>query len=130
MTRYCLGIDVGSVGSKAVIFDGARVLASRVVPSGTNYAVTAAKLKAEVLASAGLKGSDIAASVATGTGGGNANADGHHSVIICDARGVNFTFPQARTVITLSASAPAEKETFRSPLNSSASLRKRLIAMG
>ncbi len=40
MKGYYLGIDIGSSGSKAVIFDGEKVLASAVMPSGTNYSTT------------------------------------------------------------------------------------------
>ena len=101
MIDYFLGIDIGSVGSKAAIIDGNKIIASVVVPSGTNYATTAANVKEEVLNKAGLQPQDIKSSAATGTGGRNAGADSYHGVIVCDARGVNMTFPSARTVIDI-----------------------------
>jgi len=101
MIDYFLGIDIGSVGSKAAIIDGNKIIASVVVPSGTNYATTAASVKEEVLNKAGLQPQDIKSSAATGTGGRNAGADSYHGVIVCDARGVNMTFPSARTVIDI-----------------------------
>jgi activator of 2-hydroxyglutaryl-CoA dehydratase len=101
LSGYYLGIDIGSVGSKAVIIDDGGLIASAVIPSGTNYATTSAGLKAEALKRAGLKESDIRASSATGIGGRNAGADSYHGVIICDARGVNLTFPSARTIIDI-----------------------------
>ena len=101
MIDYFLGIDIGSVGSKAAIIDGNKIIASVVVPSGTNYATTAASVKEEVLNKAGLQPQDIKSSAATGTGGRNAGADSYHGVIVCDARGVNMTFPSARTIIDI-----------------------------
>lgn len=101
MRSYYLGIDIGSVGSKAVIINGNDVIASTVIPSGTNYASTAAAVRAEVLKQAGLKENDITASASTGTGGRNAGTDSYHGVILCDARGVNFIFPAARSIIDI-----------------------------
>lgn len=96
-----LGIDIGASGSKAVLFDGAKILSSAVMPSGTNYATTSGAVKAAALQKAGLKEADITASAATGIGGRNAGADSYHGVILCDARGVNLLFPHARTVIDI-----------------------------
>jgi (R)-2-hydroxyacyl-CoA dehydratese activating ATPase len=102
MSAYYLGIDIGSVGGKAVIIDdGLKIVASSVVPSGTNYSTTAAALKEDVLNKAGLKPADIRASGSTGTGGHNAVADSYHGVIVCDARGVNLIFPSARTIVDI-----------------------------
>jgi (R)-2-hydroxyacyl-CoA dehydratese activating ATPase len=101
MSGYFLGIDVGSVGSKAVIMDGQKIAASVVIPSGTNYATTSAAAKAAALEQAGLRETDIAASAATGIGGRNAGSGSYHGVIICDAKGVSFTFPAARTIIDI-----------------------------
>jgi len=102
MSAYYLGIDIGSVGGKAVIIDDSRVIiASIVIPSGNNYATTAASLKEEVLNMAGLKPEDIKAGSSTGTGGRNAAADSYHGVIVCNARGVNLVFPSARTIVDI-----------------------------
>ncbi|MHB8084663.1 MAG: acyl-CoA dehydratase activase [Dehalococcoidia bacterium] len=101
MTEYFLGIDIGSVGSKAVIVDDRQIIASAVIPSGTNYVNTTAALKAEALGKAGLQASDIKRSAATGIGGRNAGADSYHGVIICSARGVSLNFPAARSIIDI-----------------------------
>ncbi len=102
MSSFFLGIDIGSVGSKAVIIDNAaRIVAAAILPSGTNYSTTAVALREEVLRQAGLKLSDIKAGSATGTGGRNADVGGYHGVIVCDARGVNATFPTARTIVDI-----------------------------
>jgi (R)-2-hydroxyacyl-CoA dehydratese activating ATPase len=101
VSEYYLGIDIGSVGSKAVIIDADRVISGVVIPSGTNYATTSAAVKAEALSKAGLQESDIKASAATGIGGRNAGATSYHGVILCDARGVHFTFPTARSIVDI-----------------------------
>jgi (R)-2-hydroxyacyl-CoA dehydratese activating ATPase len=101
VTEYFLGIDIGSVGSKAVIVDNKDIVASAVIPSGTNYVNTTAALKAEALGKAGLQASDIKRSSATGIGGRNAGADSYHGVIICSARGVSLNFPAARSIIDI-----------------------------
>jgi len=101
VSGYYLGFDIGSVGSKAVIINDSGMVASSVIPSGTNYATTSAAVKAAALQSAGLQESDITATAATGIGGRNAGADSYHGVIICDARGVNLTFPTARSIIDI-----------------------------
>lgn len=101
MSKYYLGIDIGSVGSKAVIIDKDKIVASVVIPSGTNYTTTFAVVKAEALKMAGLNESDIADSAATGIGGRNAGVGKYHGVILCDARGVHFTFPSARSIIDI-----------------------------
>jgi predicted CoA-substrate-specific enzyme activase len=102
MTSCCLGIDIGAASSKAVVIDGQKkIMGAAVIPSGTNYTTTAAAVKAEALNQAGLQLADITSSAATGIGGRNAGAGGYHGVIICDARGVNLTFPSARTIIDI-----------------------------
>jgi (R)-2-hydroxyacyl-CoA dehydratese activating ATPase len=101
VSGYYLGIDIGSVGSKAVVIDSEKMIASAVIPSGTNYATTSASVKAEALKLAGLKESDITASAATGIGGRNAGAGSYRGVILCDARGVHYTFPTARSIVDI-----------------------------
>ncbi len=102
MSAYYLGIDIGSVGGKAVIIDDSRkIIASTVIPSGNNYATTAAALREDVLKKAGLKTYDIQAGGSTGTGGRNAPSDSYHGVIVCNARGVNLIYPSARTIVDI-----------------------------
>jgi len=102
VSGYFLGIDIGAAASKAVVIGSQRkIMGAAVIPSGTNYATTAAAVKAEALQKSGLQLADITFSAATGIGGRNAGAEGYHGVIICDARGVNLTFPGARTIIDI-----------------------------
>jgi predicted CoA-substrate-specific enzyme activase len=102
VSGYFLGVDIGAASSKAVVIDSRKTIVGAVViPSGTNYATTAAAVKDEALRQAGIQPPAISASAATGIGGRNAGADSYHGVIICDARGVNLTFPNARTIIDI-----------------------------
>ena len=102
MSGYFLGVDIGAAASKAVVIDRQKkIMGVGVIPSGTNYVITAAAVKAEALKQAGLQLADITSSAATGIGGRNAGAGSYHGVIICDARGVNLTFPSVRTIIDI-----------------------------
>lgn len=62
------GIDIGSTTTKAVIFDGAKILASSVMPSGIAPAETAAKVLASALAEAGLAKEQLSSIASTGYG--------------------------------------------------------------
>jgi predicted CoA-substrate-specific enzyme activase len=102
VSGYFLGVDIGASASKAVVIDSQKkMMGAGVIPSGTNYATTSAAVKAEALKQAGLQLADITFSAATGIGGRNSGADSYHGVIICDARGVNLTFPSVRTIIDI-----------------------------
>ena len=102
MSGYFLGIDIGAAASKAVVIDGQKkIMGVGAIPSGTNYAISATAVRDDALKQAGLHLADITFSAATGIGGHNAGAGSYHGVIICDARGVNLTFPGARTIIDI-----------------------------
>ncbi len=97
---WLMGIDIGSRTSKGVIAQDGKLSAYRFLPSGSNYRVTAERLREELLAKAGLLPEDIAYTVATGQGAGSvpfSNRDVDD--IRCCARGINRIFPSARTVI-------------------------------
>jgi (R)-2-hydroxyacyl-CoA dehydratese activating ATPase len=101
LSAYYLGIDIGSASAKAVIFDGRNIVASSIMPSGTNYPATALALKTDVLTAAGLKQEEIISSASTGSGGRKAGANKYYGVIVCDARGIHFSYPSARTIIDI-----------------------------
>jgi predicted CoA-substrate-specific enzyme activase len=62
------GIDIGSTTTKAVIFDGVKILASSVMPSGIAPGETAEKVLASALAEAGLVKDQISSIASTGYG--------------------------------------------------------------
>lgn len=101
MNNYYLGIDIGSVSSKAVVIDDKGIVALSVMPSGTNYASTSALIKDVAFKAAGIMENEITASAATGIGGRNAGCNSYHGVILCDAKGVHYLFPAVRSIIDI-----------------------------
>ncbi|MFC1907496.1 acyl-CoA dehydratase activase [Chloroflexota bacterium] len=98
---YAAGVDIGSAFIKAAIVNG-ELLAYHVLPSGGNYKLTADEVLKVTLAKAGLSTKDIACVVATGYGAANVSlADEAITEVACQARGVAYFFPSARTAIDI-----------------------------
>ncbi|MFC1921187.1 acyl-CoA dehydratase activase [Chloroflexota bacterium] len=99
MTRF-MGVDIGSVTSKAVITADGKIEAFVIIPSGSNYRVVAEQLREDVLKKAGLQQDDIACITVTGHGTNQIDF-GNRKVadMRCCARGINRLFPLVRTVI-------------------------------
>jgi (R)-2-hydroxyacyl-CoA dehydratese activating ATPase len=96
-----IGIDIGSGTSKGVIIKNGSIIASRIMPSGVNYRMLAQKLKDELLAEAGLT-EDMVCIATTGHGAGIIPFSNLQvSDIQSCAKGINFIFPSARTVIDI-----------------------------
>ncbi|NVM24654.1 MAG: 2-hydroxyglutaryl-CoA dehydratase [Desulfobacterales bacterium] len=97
---WFIGIDIGSVYSKGVITRDNELSASYLILSGGNYRTAAERIRQELLKKMDLTQDDIDNTVATGSGAGNVYFASHKvSDIVCTARGINSTFPSARTVI-------------------------------
>ena len=95
-----MGMDIGSGTSKGVIVRDGKPLAYHLLLSGVDYRAVAQKLREEILAMAGLSAADIADTIATGQGAGNAAFSGQQaSDILCCARGITSIFPSVRTII-------------------------------
>jgi len=97
---HVAGVDIGSAFSKAVIFDGSKVVSYNIAPSVGNYRDTAEKVVAGALAKAGLSPGDIDYTVATGYGASSVAS--HNQVasdIYCQGKGASLLFPSVRTVI-------------------------------
>ncbi|MGD0230276.1 MAG: acyl-CoA dehydratase activase [Syntrophorhabdales bacterium] len=102
--RYCLGIDIGSGFSKAVVCQDRIVRASAIMPSGGSYSEAARKVAEAALHKAGLSPADISSTTATGYGAGAVDfADRSATDISCHAAGVHHLFPSVRTVIDIGA---------------------------
>lgn len=99
---YTLGVDIGSITSKAVLLvDGKTVAASSLVKAGTGTRGPGEAVQ-EVLASAGIGRQLLAYTVATGYGRVTYDeADAEVSEITCHARGVRFWVPESRTIIDI-----------------------------
>ena len=103
-TSHVLGIDLGAGFSKAVVCEGASVLASAVAPSVGNYRRTAISVAQAALDEARLSMADIAWVGATGYGAAAVDfADKTATDIACHAAGVHRLFPSARTIVDIGA---------------------------
>jgi len=103
---WFLGVDVGSVTTKAVVTKDNELVAYQTMPSGSNYKIAAERVVTEALAKAGLSSEDIAYAVATGYGANNVDiASQQVTDISCCARGVSRLFPTVRTIIEVGGQA-------------------------
>jgi predicted CoA-substrate-specific enzyme activase len=102
--KWFMGLDIGSTASKGVITGNGRSPVYHHLPSRADYRAAAEALSAELLAKAGLRRQDIAATVFTGHNAGDLPAK-HRRIadIRCCARGTAHLFPRARTVIDVQA---------------------------
>ncbi|MBF7082851.1 2-hydroxyglutaryl-CoA dehydratase [Desulfallas sp. Bu1-1] len=100
---FTLGIDSGSLTAKAVIMDGNRRIVSHSVKQLEFVSEKAVKIAMDnALAAAGLELSDMAYIVSTGYGRRRFSfANKAITEISCHAKGANYVFPDARTVIDI-----------------------------
>ncbi|MCS7241092.1 MAG: acyl-CoA dehydratase activase [Candidatus Caldatribacterium sp.] len=95
------GIDVGSQSTACVLWDGRKVLGFSVLPSGVNPKKRAHEVLTKALEMAGR--TDAPLRIAA-TGYGRYQVDGAQVVvseITCQAKGVAYFFPKAKTVIDI-----------------------------
>jgi predicted CoA-substrate-specific enzyme activase len=96
------GIDIGSVFTKAVLFENGKVIAFETVISGGNYKAAANKVMNQLLAKASTSIESIAGIMTTGIGTTSGPfASRHVSDISCQAKGIIYLFPPARAVIDI-----------------------------
>jgi predicted CoA-substrate-specific enzyme activase len=101
-TKAVIGVDIGSISSKAVILSNNGILSWAIVPSVGNYRAAADEVVTRALAKAGLSVEDIGYVVATGYGAASASlANQSASDITCQGRGVSYLFPSVRTVVDI-----------------------------
>ena len=100
---YYLGVDLGSLSCDAVIIgENGGVLASAVVPTGARNREAIARATSEVLAAAGVREADLAATVSTGYG--RERVEGRLAAvteITCHARGVQAVFEGTQLLIDI-----------------------------
>ena len=100
---YFAGIDSGSATTDVVILDQDKTIVAKVIlPTGAGASGGAARALEQALAQAGLKQSDLTATVTTGYGR-SVIAAGDKSVteISCHAKGAHYLNPAVRTVIDI-----------------------------
>lgn len=99
-----LGIDIGSLTTKAVALQDGEVLSSSVILSADMAELSARTAADEALAKAGLHFDDNLHIVTTGIGGKSVPfAQQQKSITTCLARGVRRLLPSARMVIDIGA---------------------------
>lgn len=101
MKKITAGVDIGSTGVKAVLFDGS-ILARSILPTGWSPAETGNRALSGLLSERGLQRRDLLRVTATGYGRKVFHeADDIITEITCHAAGAFFLEPEARSVLDL-----------------------------
>ncbi len=97
------GIDIGSITTEALLFDKEKgVVSYTILPTGADSKKTAETALEKALAQPSKGVSDVSYVIATGCGRKRAPfANSATTEITCIAKGVNFLFPKARTIIDI-----------------------------
>ena len=99
-----LGIDIGSLTTKAVILDDDGILASSIITSGDEAELSAKAALDEVLNRAGLSFNNDLYVVSTGAGGKSVSLSRQQKAITtCLARGIHYLYPSVRMAIDMGA---------------------------
>jgi predicted CoA-substrate-specific enzyme activase len=102
LKKFVIGVDIGSITSKAVILNDTKIISWFVMPSGGNLKTVAGALIEQVLEKAGLSPTDIEYIVATGYGAANVTSANESVVdISCNGRGISYLFPACHTVVDI-----------------------------
>jgi len=97
-----MGVDIGSVTSKAVILAGNKILSWFIASSGGKLSTTTSEVIDQVLNKAGLSTTDISYVIATGYGAANVSSANESAVdISCNGTGISYLFPSVRTVVDI-----------------------------
>ena len=93
-----VGIDVGSITTKAAIVMGGNLISDKVISTGYNAQSAGAKIYETIIAELGLKASAVDKIIATGYGR-NSVTFAHKTVteITCHAVGAHFLNPAVRS---------------------------------
>lgn len=101
-TMRAVGLDVGSLSTKAVVMSGGEILSSAIVQSSDSAEASATSALEQALAKVGWDG-DVHV-VSTGAGGKAVSFSKQNKAITtCLARGVHHLLPEARTAIDMGA---------------------------
>lgn len=97
------GIDIGSITTEALLFDYDKgMLGYSILQTGADSRKAAEAALAQTLSAQNMEGHNISCIVATGCGRKRATFAQHTvTEITCIAKGVNYLFPQARTIIDI-----------------------------
>lgn len=97
------GIDIGSITTEALLFDKEKgIVGYTIMQTGADSKKTSEMALEKVLAYPGKNVSDISYTISTGCGRKRASfAKEAITEITCIAKGVNFLFPEARTIVDI-----------------------------
>lgn len=97
------GVDIGSITTEALLFDREKgILGYTILETGADSRKTSELALDKVLMQSGKERSDIAYTVATGCGRKRVTyAKDAITEITCIAKGANYLFPEAKTVIDI-----------------------------
>jgi predicted CoA-substrate-specific enzyme activase len=103
MSKYFVGIDVGSWNTKVILVDeDMDIVGKAVVRTGTDLKAAAEKAFSDAIKGAKLKKTDIKNVVSTGYGRNTvAFADISRTEITCHGYGANYYYPASLTVIDI-----------------------------
>jgi predicted CoA-substrate-specific enzyme activase len=95
-----MGCDLGSIFAKAVVLDGDRLLAARVVRTTGNIGGEIERLLREAVVAAGLRRDQVQCLIATGNGADLVpGADGVEDIVACVGAAAGYYLPEVRLVI-------------------------------
>lgn len=98
---YAIGIDIGSTGTKGVLWrDG--IVDEELLPTGWNHREAGLRALQTLLSRQGIGKGDVACVVATGYGRKTADfADTTVTEITCHAKGAAWLLPEAKSVLDI-----------------------------
>ncbi|MCC5911793.1 MAG: 2-hydroxyglutaryl-CoA dehydratase [Clostridiaceae bacterium] len=99
---YSIGIDIGSVAGKAVIFDGKEVIGKKILPTGWSPKETGTKILADILKEVRIERNQVKSIVGTGYGRvALPFIEKKVTEITCHGRGAYYLDNSIRTVIDI-----------------------------
>lgn len=99
---YSIGIDIGSVAAKAVVYDGQAIIAKEIMPTGWSPKETGMELFNRLIGNAGIEKKAIGSIVGTGYGRiALPFANRKVTEITCHGKGAYFIDTNIRTVIDI-----------------------------
>jgi predicted CoA-substrate-specific enzyme activase len=98
------GIDIGAGNAKAVVLRGSEIAGSSVIPTGHDMSKAATEVIGKACNEASCSVDELECIVTTGWGRKAVPfATRAFTEILCQAKGVNFIFPEVRTIIDIGA---------------------------
>ena len=98
------GIDSGAKNVKAVIMRDGKIVGKSTVPAGFDAKAAANQAYDDALKTSGMKRSDVQKVLVTGAGRKDCDfAHGEVTEVSADSKGIIFTMPNTRTVISVGA---------------------------